>query len=74
MAGSRSRDDPYYGNFCKDKDVMTILIIGIMLASGLSAVVNILQYFSNETMLKAYVVWTMGSLGNLSSGQLRFWL
>ncbi len=53
------------------KDVMTILIIGIMLASGLSAVVSILQYFSSETMLKAYVVWTMGSLGNLSSGQLQ---
>lgn len=53
------------------KDVMTILIIGIMLASGLTAVVSILQYFSSETMLKAYVVWTMGSLGNLSSGQLQ---
>lgn len=53
------------------KDVMTILIIGIMLASGLSAVVSIMQYFSSETMLKAYVVWTMGSLGNLSSGQLQ---
>jgi len=52
------------------RDVMTILIIGIMLASGLSAVVSIMQYFSNETLLKAYVVWTMGSLGNLSSGQL----
>jgi len=53
------------------KDVMTILIIGIMMASGLSAVVSIMQYFSSETMLKAYVVWTMGSLGNLSSGQLQ---
>lgn len=53
------------------KDVMTILIIGIMLASGLSAIVSIMQYFSSETMLKAYVVWTMGSLGNLSAGQLR---
>ncbi|OQB65690.1 MAG: Hemin transport system permease protein HmuU [Bacteroidetes bacterium ADurb.Bin145] len=52
------------------EDVMTILIIGIMLASGLSAIVSIMQYFSSETMLKAYVVWTMGSLGNLSSGQL----
>jgi iron complex transport system permease protein len=30
-----------------------------------------MQYFSNETMLKAYVIWTMGSLGNLSSGQLK---
>jgi len=52
------------------KDIMTILIIGIMLSSGISAVVTIMQYFSNETMLKAYVIWTMGSLGNLTSGQL----
>jgi len=52
------------------KDVMTILIIGIMLSSGISAVVTIMQYFSNESVLKAYVIWTMGSLGNLTSGQL----
>jgi iron complex transport system permease protein len=53
------------------RDIMTILILGIMLASGISAVVSIMQYFSNETMLKAYVIWTMGSLGNLSAEQLR---
>ncbi len=52
------------------RSIMTVLIIGMMLASGISAIVSILQYFSNETMLKAYVVWTMGSLGNLSAGQL----
>ena len=52
------------------RDIMTILILGIMLASGLSAIVSIMQYFSSESMLKAYVIWTMGSLGNLSSGQL----
>jgi iron complex transport system permease protein len=52
------------------KDIMTILIIGIMLAGGISSVVSILQYFSNETLLKSYVIWTMGSLGNLSSSQL----
>jgi len=56
------------------KDIMTILIIGIMLSSGISAVVTIMQYFSNETMLKAYVIWTMGSLGNLTSGQLQILL
>jgi iron complex transport system permease protein len=53
------------------KDIMTILIIGIMLSSGISAVVTVMQYFSNESMLKAYVIWTMGSLGNLTSGQLQ---
>ena len=54
----------------KIKDIMTILIFGIMLSSGISAIVTIMQYLSNETMLKAYVIWTMGSLGNLTSGQL----
>ncbi len=53
------------------RDIMIILIIGIMLAGGLSSVVSILQYFSNETLLKSYVIWTMGSLGNLSSSQLK---
>lgn len=52
------------------KDIMTILILGIMLSSAISAIVTIMQYFSNETMLKAYVIWTMGSLGNLTSNQL----
>lgn len=53
------------------KDILTVLIIGIMLSSGISAIVSIMQYFSSETMLKSYVIWTMGSLGNVDSGQLR---
>ena len=53
---------------------MTILILGIMLSSGISAIVSIMQYFSNETMLKAYVIWTMGSLGNLTSSQMNVML
>ncbi len=53
------------------RDILTVLILGIMLSSGISAVVSIMQYFSNETMLKAYVIWTMGSLGNLTSQQLQ---
>jgi len=52
------------------KEIMTILILGIMLSAGISAVVTIMQYFSNESMLKAYVIWTMGSLGNLTENQL----
>ena len=53
------------------KDIMTILILGIMLSSGISAIVSIMQYFSNDSLLKAYVIWTMGSLGNLTSPQLQ---
>lgn len=53
------------------KDIMTILILGIMFGSATTAVVNILQYFSNESMLKAFVIWTMGSLGGVSLAQLK---
>jgi len=56
------------------KDIMIVLIIGIMLSSGISAIVSIMQYFSSESMLKAYVIWTMGSLGNLTSSQLNILL
>ena len=52
------------------KNIMTVLILGIMLSSAISSIVSIMQYFSNETMLKAYIIWTMGSLGNLTSSQL----
>jgi iron complex transport system permease protein len=30
-----------------------------------------MQYFSHQSMLKAFVVWSMGSLGNLSAPQLQ---
>ena len=53
------------------KDIMTILILGIMFGSATSAIVSILQYFSNESMLKAFIVWTMGSLGGVSMSQLK---
>ena len=52
------------------KDIMVMLILGIMLSSGVGAVVEILQYFSNVASLKSYVVWTMGSLGDVTSSQL----
>ena len=52
------------------KDIMVMLILGIMLSSGVGAVVEILQYFSNEASLKSYVVWTMGSLGDITANQL----
>ena len=52
------------------KDIMVILILGMMLGSGIGSVVEILQYLSTETALKAFVVWTMGSLGDITAGQL----
>lgn len=52
------------------KDIMVILILGMMIGSAVSAVVQILQYLSNEEALKSFVVWTMGSLGDVTSMQL----
>ena len=52
------------------KDIMVMLILGIMLSSGVGALVEIMQYFSSEASLKSYVVWTMGSLGDVTATQL----
>lgn len=54
------------------KDIMVILILGMMCSSGVDAVVQILQYLSNEGALKSFVIWTMGSLGDVTGVQL--WL
>lgn len=51
-------------------DIMTLLILGILFTSAVTAIVSILQYFSNESMLKAFVIWTMGSLGSVTKTQL----
>lgn len=53
------------------KDILTILILGILFSSAASAFVSIMQYFSNESMLKSFIVWTMGSLGSVTSAQLK---
>lgn len=56
------------------KDIMVILILGMMFGSGVSSVVEILQYLSSEAALKSFVVWTMGSLGDVTGGNLALML
>lgn len=51
-------------------DIMVILILGIMFSSGVSAIVQVLQYLSHEDALKSFVIWTMGSLGEVTISQL----
>lgn len=53
------------------KDIMVILILGVMFGSVAGAIVEILQYFSTEGAVKAFVVWTMGSLGGVTAAQLQ---
>ncbi len=52
------------------KDILVILILGMMFSSGISAVVQILQYTANDESLKMFVIWTMGSLGDVTVPQL----
>lgn len=52
------------------KDIMVILILGMMFSSGVGAIVQILQYLSREEALKNFVIWTMGSLGDVTVSQL----
>lgn len=53
------------------KDIMAILIMGMMFGSAATAIVEILQYMSPEGAVKSYVVWTMGSLGGVLLSELR---
>lgn len=52
------------------KDVMTLLIIGIMIGAVATAMIGILQYFSNDFQLKSFVIWSLGSLDSLSYDKL----
>lgn len=51
-------------------NVMTLLILGVMFSSAIGSIVQILQYLSEEQALKSYVVWTMGSLSEVTAPQL----
>lgn len=52
------------------RDIMTILILGMMFGSAASAITSILQFFSDESALKSYVLWTMGSVSGVSGPRL----
>ncbi|GAB2483557.1 MAG: iron ABC transporter permease [Cytophagales bacterium] len=52
------------------KDSMTLLIVGLMFGSLVSAVVSVLSFFSGAEALKLYTVWSMGSLGSLGWAQV----
>ncbi len=52
------------------KEIMVMLILGMMFSSGVGAVVQMLQYLSHEDALKSFVIWTMGSLGEVTAAQL----
>lgn len=54
----------------KVKDSMTLLIVGLMFGSAVSALIAVLSYFSQAEQLKLFTVWSMGSLGSTQESQL----
>lgn len=52
------------------RDIMVLLILGMMFSSGVAAIVQILQYLSDEQALRSFVIWTMGSLSDVTAPQL----
>lgn len=52
------------------RDSMTLLIVGLMFGSAVSAIIAVMSYFSGAEQLKLFTVWSMGSLGGTSYPQL----
>jgi iron complex transport system permease protein len=52
------------------RQTTTLLIIGLMMSSFTSALVNFLQYWSSAEQLQTYLIWTMGSVGNVTWDKL----
>jgi len=53
------------------EDVATLLIVGLMLGSVVSAVVTVLQYYSGQEALKRFVLWSFGNLSGVTWSELR---
>lgn len=47
-----------------------LLILGVMLGAGAASGVSILQYLSDEHALKNFIIWSMGSLANVTGVRL----
>lgn len=52
-------------------DNTTILILGILFGSVASAIIIVLQYLSDQSMLQAYIIWTMGNLSSITLTQVK---
>lgn len=54
------------------RDVISLLIIGVMIGFITGSMVAVLQYFSAPEALQSFVVWTFGSLAGTTWTQLHF--
>ncbi|GIK70114.1 MAG: iron ABC transporter [Bacteroidota bacterium] len=55
----------------KVKDVMTLLIAGVLIGSIANAVVNIIQLHASALAVKTFVLWTLASLDQLEMTDIK---
>jgi len=53
------------------RDNVSLLIIGIMVGNLTISLVSIWQYFSEPEQIQDYLMWTFGSLGGVTTDQLK---
>ncbi|MEQ8323127.1 MAG: iron ABC transporter permease [Vicingaceae bacterium] len=56
------------------RDILTVLIVGIMTGSISMALVGILQYLSTDYQVKSFVLWTLGSFDGVTNQDLRIFM
>lgn len=54
----------------KVKNILGVLIMGVMIGYVAGAIIQILQYLSSAEQLKMFTLWSMGSLSHITSTQL----
>ncbi len=52
------------------RDSMTLLIVGLMFGSAVSAIISVLSYFAGAENLKLFTIWGMGTLGGMGWDQI----
>lgn len=52
------------------KNILGVLIIGVMIGYVAGAIIQILQYLSSAEQLKLFSLWSMGSLGHVTTTKL----
>ncbi len=54
------------------RDMISLLIVGIMLGFITASLISVLQYFSDPEALQSFITWTFGSLSGVTWKQLYF--
>ncbi len=54
------------------KSMVSLVLVGIMIAYIAGSVTDILKFFSQKEVLHSFVIWGMGSFSNVSKAQLPF--